>query len=85
MINRKENDMADVSEARKNFVERATNRTNRAVTAIHSIGKLSNPKTYEFSEKDVAKIVKALKDATTETDSKFRAALAGKKSGWLEL
>jgi len=49
----------------------AENRTNNALVAISRIGNLSNRQTYEFEEAEVRKIVKALKDAVSEIESRF--------------
>ena len=45
---------------RQKFVELAESRTVNAIKAIRVIGKLGNKNAYDFTEADVAKIVKAL-------------------------
>jgi hypothetical protein len=45
---------------RAKFVQLAENRTVNAIKAIRVIGKLGNKAAYEYSEADVAKIVRAL-------------------------
>lgn len=74
----------NVSQIRKNdgkkrekFVELAEKRTKNAIKAIRIIAKLGNKNAYDFSEADVAKIVRAL---TKETDAmRSRMSSAGGK------
>jgi hypothetical protein len=63
---------------RKNakFRELAEKRTNRALEAIRLIGNLSNRQVYVYDEAEVRKVVKALKDAVAEVETRF-----GKSSG----
>ena len=48
------------NERREKFVQLAENRTNSAINQIRLIGNLSNRGNYEYSERDVSKILKAL-------------------------
>ncbi len=55
------------------FKESAKKRTINAIESIQKIGGLSNKKTYDWEEKDVAKIVKALKSAVSDMEREFGA------------
>ncbi len=56
---------------REKFRTLAENRTNNALVAIGRIGNLSNRQLYEFEETEVRKIIKALKDAVGEVETRF--------------
>lgn len=56
---------------RSNFVRLAEGRTQAALSAIRKIGNLSNRRAYNYSDADIRKIIKALRDALTETERKF--------------
>ena len=56
---------------RKKFVELAEARVNRAVRDIRLIGNLSNRGSYEYSEKDVREIFKALQKELDAAKSRF--------------
>ena len=58
---------------RENFVRLAEGRTKVALDAIRKLGNLSNRHAYEFSEADVKKIAKALRDATSDLEKRFGA------------
>ena len=60
-----------VSEKREKFVRLAEGRTQSALEAIRKLGNLSNRRAYEYSDADVKKIVKALRDATSDIERKF--------------
>lgn len=62
-----------MSEKRENFVRLAEGRTRIALDAIRKIGNLSNRRAYEFDDQDVKKIIKALRDASSELEKKFGA------------
>lgn len=49
----------------------AEGRTQSALDAIRKLGNLSNRRAYEYSEVDVRKILKALRDATSDVERKF--------------
>lgn len=53
------------------FRELAEKRTNKALEAIRLIGNLSNRNTYVYEDAEVRKIVKALKDAVSEVETRF--------------
>jgi hypothetical protein len=58
------------------FRELAEKRTNKALEAIRLIGNLSNRQVYVYDESEVRKVVKALRDAVSEVESRF-----GKSTG----
>lgn len=59
---------------RENFVRVGGNRMAKAVEAIANVGKVAKPKTYDFSEADIAKIETALNASTAATVAAFRNA-----------
>ena len=59
------------SEKRKKFVKLAESRTQAALNAIRKIGNLSNDRAYEFSDEDVKKILRALKESVGEVEKRF--------------
>jgi hypothetical protein len=63
--------MKDNSVKRMKFVKLAEGRTQVALSAIRKLGNLANRRSYEFEDSDVRKIVKALKEAISETERKF--------------
>jgi hypothetical protein len=56
---------------REKFRTLAEGRTNNALVAIGRIGNLSNRQLYDFEEAEVRRIVKALKEAVGEVESRF--------------
>ena len=60
------------SAKREKFVELAQKRTKNAIKAIRVIGKLGNRAAYEYSDTDVAKIVKALNDEIEALKSRMK-------------
>lgn len=62
------------TEKRAKFVKLAEGRVQAALTAIRKIGNLANRRSYEFTEADVKKIMKALRDAMSEAERKFDPA-----------
>ena len=56
---------------REKFVRFAESRTQGALNAIRKIGNLSNKRAYEYTEADVKKIVKALRDAIGDMERRF--------------
>ncbi|RYL97645.1 hypothetical protein EWH10_13965 [Sphingobium fuliginis] len=59
------------SEKRTNFVRLAEGRTQIALDAIRKLGNLSNRRAYEFSDTDIRKISKALKEAVSDLEKRF--------------
>ena len=62
--------MAD-SEKRRNFVRLAEGRTQIALDAIRKLGNLSNSRAYEYTDADIRKITKALKEAVSDLEKRF--------------
>ena len=56
---------------REKFKALAEGRTNNALVAIGRIGNLSNRQLYDFEEAEVRKVVKALREAVSEVESRF--------------
>jgi len=59
------------NERRAKFVRLAEGRVQTALNTIRKIGNLSNRRSYQYEEADVRKIMKALRDAVSETERKF--------------
>ncbi|MCQ2002860.1 hypothetical protein [Rhizobium sp. NRK18] len=53
------------------FRELAEKRTNKALEAVRLIGNLSNRQTYDYDDADVRKIIKALREAISEVETRF--------------
>lgn len=68
-----------MSDKREKFVRLAESRTRSALDAIRKIGNLSNQRAYDFSDQDVKKIIKALRDATADLERKFGSAASPDK------
>ncbi|MDG4902906.1 MAG: hypothetical protein EOQ54_15285 [Mesorhizobium sp.] len=68
-----------MSEKRMKFVKLAEARTQAALEAIRKIGNLSNRRAYEFDDGDVKKMIKALRDATSDIERKFGSTSAAEK------
>jgi hypothetical protein len=66
-----------MSEKREKFVRLAEGRTQKALDSIRKIGNLSNKRAYEYDEQDVKKIIKALRDATSDLEKKFGPSSSG--------
>lgn len=62
------------NEKRKKFVKLAEGRVQAAMMAIRKIGNLSNRRSYDFDDTDIKKIIKALREALSETERKFDPA-----------
>ncbi len=56
---------------RTNFVRLAEGRTQVALDAIRKLGNLSNRRAYEFTDADIRKISKALKEAVSDLERRF--------------
>ena len=69
---------------RVKFVELAEKRVNNALNAIRVIGNLSNTNIYEYSEKDVARIMGALKGELDSVNARFKAG-GGRDKGTFTL
>ena len=63
---------ADEDAKHAKFRQLAENRTNRAIEAISRIGNLSNRQVYEYGDAEVSKIVRALRSAIAEVETRFK-------------
>lgn len=68
------NIMPKDNEKREKFVKLAENRTQLALDAIRKIGNLSNQRAYDYSDEDVKKIIKALREGISDTERKFQSS-----------
>lgn len=59
------------SDKRANFVRLAEGRTQVALDAIRKLGNLSNRRAYEFTDADIRKISKVLKEAVSDLERRF--------------
>ncbi|MFN3817876.1 hypothetical protein [Blastomonas sp.] len=59
------------SEKREKFVKLAEGRTQIALEAIRKLGNLSNKRAYAYSDSDIRKITKALRDAVSDLEKRF--------------
>jgi hypothetical protein len=66
------------------FRELAEKRTNKALEAIRVVGNLSNRQLYKFDESEVRKVVKALREAVNDVETKFTKP-AGRTNGDFKL
>lgn len=62
------------------FKELGRKRVNAAIDKITILSNLSNRQSYEYTQEDADKIVKALNAAVKHVSDQFEAALAGKKA-----
>ena len=60
---------------RDRFVELANKRVTRALKGIQLIGNLSNRSNYDYTEEDVAKIMRALQNEMSACKKRFDLAL----------
>ena len=56
------------------FIKLAEKRTNKALRGLDSIANLSNKYYYDYSEEQVAKIFRALKERLSEAEEAFKKA-----------
>ena len=59
---------------REKFVRLAENRTQGVLKGIELLGNLVNSNAYEYTKKDLDKIISAIKEATNELDSIYSKA-----------
>ena len=59
---------------REKFIKLAEGRTQSALNEIRKIGNLSNRRAYEYTESDIKKITKALRDAIGEVERRFSSS-----------
>jgi len=61
-----------VRDKRAKFVELANNRVNRTIKDLRLIGNLSNRASYEYTEEDARKILRALQRELEDLKLRFR-------------
>lgn len=64
---------------RERFISLAEARTAKALNAIRLLGNLSNRSNYEYTEADVAQIIKALDSEVKSLKARFADAAAGRE------
>jgi hypothetical protein len=57
---------------RKRFVKVAENRVNKILTSLDSLGKCSNTRNYEYTDKEVRRIFKAIERKVREVKIQFQ-------------
>ncbi len=67
------NNMKVMETKREKFVRLAESRTDKAVQAIENIVSLSNPRSYDYNDNDIKKILGALREATNEVQLAFKS------------
>lgn len=60
---------------RERFETIASNRVQRILTSLDSLSRCSNTRNYEYSEEDVRKMEKAIKEKLSETLNSFAISL----------
>ena len=63
--------MDNTESKREKFVRLAENRTNRILDTLQLLGNCSNTSVYEYTQKDVDKIFKAIQSQVDETKRRF--------------
>jgi hypothetical protein len=71
-----------VRDKRKKFEDIAVRRVNRVIKEIRLIGNLSNRSSYEYSDEDVRKIVKALQRELEAVKARFEGPGKGADSAF---
>lgn len=69
--------MASNETKREKFVRLAENRTNRILSTLVLLGNCSNTGAYEYSQKDVEKIFKAIQAQVDATKKRFTQKESG--------
>lgn len=67
---------------RERFVSLAEARTDKALNAIRLLGNLSNRSNYEYTDADVAQIVRALEKEVRALKTKYADASAGRDTSF---
>ncbi len=70
---------------RRKFVDLAQKRVSKTLKDIQLIGNLSNRSNYDYTEEDVAKIMKALSDELSACRKKFDLAMKKQSKTTFEL
>lgn len=73
----------DNSEIKKDRFKRvASRRVDNTLKSIRSLSKCSNPNNYEYSEEDLNKMVKAIKEEMRTMEALYRKNLTNKKDSF---
>ena len=75
-----ENNEKKVNDKREKFVDFAEKRVNKALKAISLIGNLANKNNYRYDEKDVEKILRAIKAETSDLEARFKTGRSGERN-----
>lgn len=59
---------------REKFVRLAEKRTENVLNGIRLLGNLSNTSNYDYTDEDVSKIIKALRNALSDLEHSFSSA-----------
>ena len=70
---------------RHKFIDLANKRVSKALQTIQLIGNLSNRSNYDYTQDDVAKIMKALTDEVSACRKKFEIAIKKQSKPEFEL
>jgi hypothetical protein len=82
MENIMDTESTSVRDKRKKFEDIAVRRVNRVIKEIRLIGNLSNRSSYEYSDEDVRKIVKALQRELDAVKARFEGPGKGADSAF---
>ncbi len=64
---------------REKFIRLAESRMNNVLKQIELLGNLSNTRAYEYSQSDIDKMIKTLKDALVDLEHSFKPDKKSKK------
>ena len=67
---------------RERFIALAEARTDKAIKAIQLVGNLSNRSNYEYTDRDVAQILKALESEVRVLRARFADSNSGRDSSF---
>ena len=68
-----------MSTRREKFVKLAEGRINKTITNIRNIGNLSNKSNYEYTEQDVSKMFRKLREELSDSEKRFRRKSESRK------
>ena len=64
---------------REKFIELAEKRTQKVLDSIDALNNLATPSNYDYSEQDYRKIIRAIRSATNQLQTKFEGKETKKK------
>ena len=68
-----------MSNRREKFVKLAEGRMNKTIINIRNIGNLSNKSNYDYTEQDVSKMFRKLKEELSDSEKRFRRKSESRK------